>query len=130
VDECKTDESKKGRVIPRFADYEELRESAQTLAVRPVELDLAEWGIQRVKDWLQDLLVLNFGVLRPCGSPLAQSNDALLPLKLLNRVNVGLAYGLDLWDALVSPCISIWCLQVNEVRRGRKGVRSSCCQQF
>jgi hypothetical protein len=124
VDDCKTDESKKGRVVPGIADYEELKESAHALAVRPVELDVAEWGMQRVKDWLQDLLVLNNGVLRPGGSPLAESNDALLPLKLLNRINYGLAFGLDVWDALVSPCISIWCLQVNEVN-GSRCLRSS-----
>ena len=57
IDECKTDVSKKGRVIPSVADYRELRASAQSLAVVPAELDLAEWGIQRVNEWLQDLLV-------------------------------------------------------------------------
>ena len=44
-------------MIPSVADYRELRASAQSLAVVPVELDLAEWGIQRVNEWLQDLLV-------------------------------------------------------------------------
>jgi hypothetical protein len=57
IDECKSDVSKKGRVVPSVADYMELRDSAQSLAVVPVELDLAEWGIQRVNEWLQDLLV-------------------------------------------------------------------------
>ena len=123
VDECKSDDSKKGRVVPSIADFEELKGSARTLAVRPVELDLAEWGLSEVKVWLQDLLVLNNGVLRPGGCPLAESCDPLLPLKLLNRINVGLSFGLDLWDDLCSPCISIWCLQVNQVigQRGCDG---------
>ncbi len=115
VDECKSDDGKKGRVVPSIADFEELKESAKTLAVRPVELDVAEWGINKVKEWLQELLVLNYGVLRPGGCPLAESRDPLLPLKLLNRINLGLAFGLDVWDELVAPCISIWCLQVNQV---------------
>ena len=115
ADEWKSDDSKKGRVVPSIADYEELKESASALAVRPVELDVAEWGMTQVKEWLQELLILNHGVLRPGGCPLAESRDPLLPLKLLNRVNLGLAFGLDLWDELISPCISIWCLQVNQV---------------
>lgn len=49
--------SKKGRVVPSVADCMELRDSAQSLAVVPAELDLAEWGIHRVNEWLQDLLV-------------------------------------------------------------------------
>jgi len=65
--------------------------------------------------------VLNDGVLRQGGSPLAESRDPFLPLKLLNRINIGLAFGLDLWDELISPCISIWCLQVNQVRLQEHG---------
>jgi hypothetical protein len=116
VDECKTDESKKGRVVPTMQDFEELKKSSQTLGVCPAELELAEWGMLQVNQWLQDLLILNYGVLRPGGCPLAQTDDTQLPLKLLNRINMGLAFGLDLWDVLLEPCISVWCLQVNQVR--------------
>lgn len=124
ADEWKSDDSKKGRVVPSMEDYEELKESASALAVRPVELDVAEWGMVQVKELLQELLVLNHGVLRPGGCPLAETCDHLLPLKLLNRVNLGLAFGLDLWDDLISPCISIWCLQVNQVCRRWRGSSS------
>ncbi len=47
------DASKKGRVVPCVSDYEELKHSAQTLGVRPFELDLADWGMERVKEWNQ-----------------------------------------------------------------------------